>query len=132
MGPDVAGILRMLEWSHATGTLAIAAGEIDLADGKPVAAWATGGTAGRAAVANALMTSDAGAAYGGPLWNDDMSTRFGATGTRLLTPLRVDAGRIDAASLRDRKDLDELVPFLRGLLRAIHAEAAKSVGEGAA
>src|SRR5207244_439724 len=63
---------------------------------------------------------------------DDVSTRFGATGTRLSTPLRVDAGRIDAASLRDRKDLDELVPFLRGLLRAIHAEAVKSVGEGAA
>jgi FHA domain-containing protein len=218
MGPDVAGILRMLEWSHATGTLTLAAGEIDLADGKPVAAWASG-TTGRSALAtlkaadasgftftsrparpsnieadpephglraslsllkgrtiplldqvsrdqllrrgmfqaksptlldeppaeanvwkpvelaslaNALISEYAGATYGGRLWNDDVSTRFGATGTRLSTPLRVDAGRIGAASLRERKDLDELVPFLRGLLRAIHAEAAKSVGEGAA
>jgi hypothetical protein len=214
MGPDVAGILRMLEWSHATGTLTIAAGEIDLADGKAVAAFASG-TTGRSALAtlraadasgftftsrparpsniepdpephgvrasllkgrtifdqasrdlllrrgafgtktptlldeppaaenvwkpvelaslaNALISEYAGATYGGRLWNDDVSTRFGATGTRLATPLRVDAGRIDAASLRERKDLDELVPFLRGLLRAIHAEAAKSVGEGAA
>jgi hypothetical protein len=218
MGPDVAGILRMLEWSHATGTLTLAAGEIDLADGKPIAAWASG-TTGRSALAtlkasdasgftftsrparpgniepdpephgvraslsqlrsrtiplfdqvsreqllrrglsprkaptlldeppaaanvwkpvdlaslaNALISEYAGATYGGRLWNDDVSTRFGATGTRLATPLRVDAGRIDAASLRDRKDLDELVPFLRGLLRAIYAEAQKSVGEGAA
>jgi len=214
MGPDVAGILRMLEWSHATGTLTLAAGEIDLADGKPVAAWASG-TTGRSALAtlkaadasgftfttraarpsniepdaerrgvrasllkgrtifdqasrdlflrrgafgtkaptlldeppaaenvwkpvelaslaNALISEYAGATYGGRLWNDDVSTRFGATGMRLATPLRVDAGRIDAASLRERNDVDELVPFLRGLLRAIHAEAAKSVGEGAA
>jgi FHA domain-containing protein len=218
MGPDVAGILRMLEWSHATGTLTLAAGEIDLADGKPVAAWASG-TTGRSALAtlraadasgftftsraarpanlepdpephgvraslsqlrsrtiplldqvsrdqllrrglfttkaptlldeppaaanvwkpvelaslaNALISEYAGATYGGRLWNDDVATRFGATGAPLATPIRVDAGRIDAPSLRERKDLDELVPFLRGLLRAIFMEALKSVGEGAA
>jgi hypothetical protein len=218
MGPDVTGILRMLEWSRATGTLTLAAGEIDLAAGKPVAAFASG-TTGRSALAtlkaadasgftfttrparpaniepdpephgmraslsqlrsrtiplldqvsreqllrrglvprraptlldlppaaanvwkpvelaslaNALISEYASATYGGKLWNDDVSTRFGATGARLATPLRVDAGRIDAASLRDRKDLDDLVPFLRGLLRAIYAEAARSVGDGAA
>src|SRR2546428_4102445 len=214
MGPDAAGIVRMLEWSHATGRLGIGAGEVDLGDGKPVAAFASGSTGrsalatlkaadasgftftsrparpsniepdpephgmrasllkGRtifdqasrdlflrrgafgtktptlldeplaaenvwkpvelASLANALISEYSGAAYGGRLWNDDVSTRFGATGTHLSTPLRVDAGRIDAASLRERSDLDELVPFLRGLLRAIHAEAAKSVGAGAA
>ena len=218
MGPDVTGILRMLDWSHATGTLTLAAGGIDLADGKPVAAWASR-TTGRSALAtlkaadasgftftsraarpgniepdpqphgvraslsqlrsrtmplfdqvsreqllrrgltprkaptlldeppaaanvyrpvelaslaNALIGEYSSATYGGKLWDDDVSTRFGATGVPLATPLRVDARRIDAASLRDRKDLDELVPFLRALLRAIYAEARGSVGEGAA
>jgi hypothetical protein len=216
--PDVAAILRLLETTRASGTLTLPAGEIDLVDGRPVAAW-TGPTVGgealaalrasdagsfsftaRAArpanigpepaargvraslsmlagrtipildpaareqllrravfgakkptvldeppaatnvwkplelanLANALIGEYAGAAYGGRLWNDDVATRFIAAGTALATPLRVDRGRIDLAAVRERADLDALVPFLRGLVRAIHTDATRNAGEGAA
>ena len=58
-----------------------------------------------ASLANALISEYAGATYGGRLWNDDVSTRFGATGTRLATPLRVDAGRIETVSYGEERPL---------------------------
>jgi hypothetical protein len=216
-GPDVAAILRLLESSRATGTLALGAGEIDVQDGRPIGAWSGPATgrealaalkasdpgsfsfAARAArpaniepdpeargvraslsmlsgrtfagldvareqllrrnvfgtktptlldepraaanvwkpvelanLANALITEYASATYGGRLWNDDIAARFAAAGAAPSTPVRVEAGRIDLGALRDRHDLDALVPFLRGLLRAIHADATRNAGEGAA
>ena len=85
-----------------------------------------------AGLANALIAEYAGATYGGRLWNDDIATRFAAAGTSAATPVRVAGGRIDAGAIRERADLDELLPFLRGLLRAIHADATRDAGEGAA
>jgi len=85
-----------------------------------------------ASLANALITEYASATYGGRLWNDDIAARFSAAGAAPIPPLRVDGGRIDAMAVGERSDLDELVPFLRRLLRAIHADATRSAGEGAA
>ncbi|HYR94935.1 MAG TPA: FHA domain-containing protein [Methylomirabilota bacterium] len=83
-------------------------------------------------LANALITEYASATYGGRLWNDDIAARFSAAGAAPIPPLRVDRGRIDPMAVGERTDLDELVPFLRRLLRAIHADATRSAGEGAA
>jgi len=216
--PDVPAILRLLESARATGTLTLRAGEIDVAEGRPVGAW-TGPAAGREALAtlrasdpgsfaftaraarpaniepepeargvraslsllagrtiplldqvsreqllrrrvfgtktptmldeppaaanvwkpaelanlaNALVGEYAGATYGGRLWNEDVTTRFGMAGPLPTTPVRVDRGRIDVNAIRDRTDLDDLIPFLRGLLRAIHKDATRGAGEGAA
>jgi FHA domain-containing protein len=214
---DISAILRALERERFTGTLAIPAGEIDLADGKPVAAFC-GAATGRAAfdalklsgidaftftaraaraanivaeqprgvraslsmlagrtvprldlvtreqllrrgvfapkpptvldeppaadnvwrlvplgtLANALIAEYAKGAYGGRAWDSDIGTRFAAVPERPLPPVAVTAGAIDLAALAVRTDLDDVVPFLRGLIRAIYGEAARTVGDGAA
>lgn len=215
--PDVASLLRFLESNRATGTLTLASGEIDLADGRAVAAW-HGASVGRAALdalktshdgmfsfteraarpanieleeprgvraslsmlagrtiprfdqvtrelllrrsvfgtttptvldeppaatnvfrqvelaalANALIGEYAGGTYGGVVWNDDVAARLAAAGPMIPSPLRIERGRIDIGAVRERTDVDDLVPFLRALLRAIHGEAARTTGDGAA
>lgn len=215
--PDVASLLRFLESSRATGTLQLASGEIDLADGRAVAAW-HGPSIGRAALdalrtshpgtfsfteraarpanieagvpqgvraslsmlagrtiprfdqvtreqllrrnvfgaktptvldeppaaanvfrpvelaglVNALIGEYAGGAYGGVVWNDDVAARLAVAGPMIPSPLRIERGRIDVGAVRDRTDVDDVVPFLRALLRAIYREAARTTGDGAA
>jgi hypothetical protein len=208
----------MLESTHATGTLTLSEGEIDLADGRPVAAWHAG-TIGRAALdalrasdpaaftfaarparptnieaepepqgvraslsmlvgrtvprldlvtreqllrraafgmkaptlldepaaaanvwkpvalaalVNALIAEYAGATYGGIIWNDDVAARLAAAGPPLASPLAIAQGRIDLGAVQDRTDLNDVVPVLRSLLRAVHGEAVRTTGDGAA
>ncbi len=215
---DVEKILRFLDSTRATGTLALSDGEIDVAEGRAVAAWHAG-TIGRialdalkasepvtfsftaraarptnieaqpqpqgvraslsmlvgrtvprldlvtreqlirraafgmkapslldepaaaanvwmpvalAALVNALIAEYAGETYGGVIWNDDVAARLAAAGPPLGAPLSLVQGRIDLGAVRDRTDLNEVVPFLRSLLRAVHGEAVRTTGDGAA
>jgi hypothetical protein len=81
---------------------------------------------------NALIAEYAGETYGGAIWNDDVAARLAAAGRPPSPPLSVAHGRIDLGAAQDRTDLNEVVPYLRSLLRAVHGEAVRTTGEGAA
>ena len=87
------------------------------------------------ALANALIAEYADAGYGGIVWDRDLSARIRRVDAfRQIAPsVPVVAGRVDGVALaRLGHALNDVVPYLRAVVREVYREADRAVGGSAA
>ena len=87
------------------------------------------------ALANAVIAEYADEGYGGLVWDRDLTSRVKRVDAyrQLAPPLPMVAGRIDGVALTQLgHDMNDVVPYLRAVVREIYSEADRAVGGSAA
>lgn len=87
------------------------------------------------ALANAVIAEYADAGYGGIAWDRDLTPRVKRVDAyrHLSPPLSLVAGRIDGVALAQLgHELNDIVPYLRAIVREIYGEADRAAGGSAA
>jgi hypothetical protein len=87
------------------------------------------------ALANAVIAEYADAGYGGIVWDRDLTPRVKRVDAyrRLSPPLSLVAGRIDGVALAQLgHELNDVVPYLRAVVREVYGEADRAAGGTAA